>query len=190
MKIRSIGSSPLYFDGAFSRRELFGESPDTPAVSLEASRPHEYGGREAQAISLSDDVRVPEDAADLNTGCPVRRRCQSIFAYMAPRTDDPSSIPAGCHPTKAVVWWITSRTSLPWRAQATSALASTCFRGREVRSGSPIRSRRCKPTIGPQPERRADDLFARLPGAAAIRSGERAWRGRLLRGGGGCWDLR
>src|SRR6266550_4214268 len=84
----------LYFDGAFSRRELVRRvAGHTGSIAAAAAVLMSMGVAEAQQLACPDDVRVPEDAADL-----VMQDVQfpgdagPIFAYMAqPRTDDPRS---------------------------------------------------------------------------------------------------
>src|SRR6202140_3125933 len=87
----------LYFDGAFSRRELVRRvAGHTGSIAAAAAVLTNMGVAEAQQLACPADVRVPADAPDLVTqDVQFPGDAGPLFAYMAqPLTDDPSPIPA------------------------------------------------------------------------------------------------
>jgi carboxymethylenebutenolidase len=185
----------LYFDGAFSRRELVRRVAGyTGSIAAAAAVLTSMGVAEAQQLACPDDVRVPEDAPDL-----VMQDVQypgdagPIFAYIAqPRTDDPSPIPAVVviQQNRGLVDYIKDVTRRVARAGYVGLGVDLLSRqGGTQQFTDPVAQMQAYSRTT-QPERRAD-LISSLAYLKTLSSVQANALGAVgfCAGGGNCWDL-
>jgi carboxymethylenebutenolidase len=185
----------LYFDGAFSRRELVRRvAGHTGSIAAAAAVLTNMGVAEAQQLSCPADVTVPPDAPDLVTqDVQFPGDAGPLFAYLAqPRTDDPSPIPGVLviHQNRGLVDYIKDVTRRVARAGYVGLGVDLLSRqGGTQQFTDPVTQMQAYNRTT-QPERRADLLssLAYMKTLPSILLGAIGSVG-FCAGGGNCFDL-
>jgi carboxymethylenebutenolidase len=185
----------LYFDGAFSRRELVRRVAGyTGGIAAAAALLANMGVAEAQQLSCASDVRVPADAPDLATqDLQFPGDAGPLYAYMAqPRTDDSSPLPGVLviHQNRGLVDYIKDVTRRVARAGYVGLGIDLLSRqGGTQQFPDPVTQMQAYNRTT-QDQRRADLLaaLAFMKSQSAIQSSALGAIG-FCAGGGNCWDL-
>jgi carboxymethylenebutenolidase len=185
----------LYFDGAFSRRELVRRvAGHTGSIAAAAAILANMEVAEAQQLACPADVRIPPDAPDLVTqDVQFPGDAGPLFAYLAqPRTDDPSPIPAVLviHQNRGLVEYVKDVTRRVARAGYVGLGIDLLSRqGGTPQFTDPVTQMQAYNRTT-QPERRADLIssLAYMKTLPSIQSNALGAVG-FCAGGGNSWDL-
>jgi len=185
----------LYFDGAFSRRELVRRvAGHTGSIAAAAAVLANMGVAEAQQLSCASDVRVPSDAPDLITqDLQFPGDAGPLFAYMAqPRTDDSYPLPGVLviHQNRGLVDYIKDVTRRVARAGYVGLGIDLLSRQGGTQQFTDPAAQMQAYNRTTQDERRADLLsaIAFMKSQPAIQPAALGAVG-FCAGGGNCWDL-